>query len=134
MLLPMNADMPFSMRLVMHRLNSEVRSFRWQILEVHFPGRLFLIGLFSGIRPLVTAGIVLFSLAVLFQLVTLPVEINASSQSIKNAAEYRNPRDRRDKRGKKGTDRSCNDLCGSAGRFHTAASETFDTCRRTKKG
>ena len=38
---------------------------------------LFLIGLFSGIRPLVTAGIVLFSLAVLFQLVTLPVEINS---------------------------------------------------------
>ena len=44
---------------------------------------LFLIGLFSGIRPLVTAGIVLFSLAVLFQLVTLPVEINASSRALK---------------------------------------------------
>lgn len=36
---------------------------------------LFLIGLFSGI--------VLFSLAVLFQLVTLPVEINASSRALK---------------------------------------------------
>lgn len=46
---------------------------------------LFLIGLFSGIRPLVTAGIVLFSLAVLFQLVTLPVEINASSRALKSA-------------------------------------------------
>ena len=34
---------------------------------------LFLIGLFSGIRPL----------AVLFQLVTLPVEINASSRALK---------------------------------------------------
>ena len=45
--------------------------------------QLFLIGLFSGIRPLVTAGIVLFSLAVLFQLVTLPVEINASSRALK---------------------------------------------------
>ena len=44
---------------------------------------LFLIGFFSGIRPLVTAGIVLFSLAVLFQLVTLPVEINASSRALK---------------------------------------------------
>ena len=33
---------------------------------------LFLIGLLAGIRPLTTAGIVLFSLAVLFQLVTLP--------------------------------------------------------------
>ena len=30
-----------------------------------------------------TAGIVLFSLAVLFQLVTLPVEINASSRALK---------------------------------------------------
>ena len=37
----------------------------------------------AGIRPLVTAGIVLFSLAVLFQLVTLPVEINASSRALK---------------------------------------------------
>ena len=44
---------------------------------------LFLIGLFAGIRPLLTAGIVLFSLAVLFQLVTLPVEINASSRALK---------------------------------------------------
>ena len=44
---------------------------------------LFLIGLIAGIRPLTTAGIVLFSLAVLFQLVTLPVEINASSRALK---------------------------------------------------
>ena len=43
---------------------------------------LFLIGLFAGIRPLVTAGIVLFSLAVLFQLVTLPVEFNASHRAL----------------------------------------------------
>lgn len=44
---------------------------------------LFLIGLFAGIRPLVTAGIVLFSLAVLFQLITLPVEVNASARALK---------------------------------------------------
>lgn len=43
---------------------------------------LFLIGLVSGIRPLITAGILLFSLAVLFQLITLPVEINASSRAL----------------------------------------------------
>lgn len=43
---------------------------------------LFLIGLLAGIRPLTTAGIVLFSLAVLFQLVTLPVELNASSRAL----------------------------------------------------
>ena len=44
---------------------------------------MFLIGLIAGIRPLTTAGIVLFSLAVLFQLVTLPVEFNASSRALK---------------------------------------------------
>ena len=42
---------------------------------------LFIAGLI--IDPLVTLGIVLFSLAVLFQLVTLPVEINASSRALK---------------------------------------------------
>ena len=44
---------------------------------------LFIAGLIFSIRPLVTLGIVLFSLAVLFQLVTLPVEINASSRALK---------------------------------------------------
>lgn len=43
---------------------------------------LFFIGLIMSIRSLITAGIVLFSLAVLFQLVTLPVEINASSRAL----------------------------------------------------
>ena len=36
-----------------------------------------------SLRPLVMAGIVLFTLAVLFQLVTLPVEFNASARAIK---------------------------------------------------
>lgn len=44
---------------------------------------LFLAGLIFSIRPLLTLGIVLFSLAVLFQLVTLPVELNASSRALK---------------------------------------------------
>ena len=44
---------------------------------------LFIAGLIFSIRPLVTLGIVLFSLAVLFQLVTLPVEVNASSRALK---------------------------------------------------
>lgn len=43
----------------------------------------FLAGLVLSIQPLVTAGIVLFCLAVLFQLVTLPVEFNASSRALK---------------------------------------------------
>lgn len=43
---------------------------------------LVLIGYFMGAPPLVTAGIVLFSLVVVFQLITLPVEFNASRRAI----------------------------------------------------
>ena len=50
---------------------------------------LFIAGLIFSIDPLVTLGIVLFSLAVLFQLVTLPVEINASSRALKMLEKYR---------------------------------------------
>lgn len=42
-----------------------------------------LFGYFLSIGPLVTLGIVLFSLSVLFQLVTLPVEFNASRRAVK---------------------------------------------------
>lgn len=44
---------------------------------------IFLLGLIFSMRPLLTAGIILFGLAVLFQLVTLPVEFNASSRAVK---------------------------------------------------
>ncbi len=43
----------------------------------------FLIGLLMSFEPLLNLGILLFSLAVLFQLVTLPVELNASSRAIR---------------------------------------------------
>ena len=43
----------------------------------------FLIGLIFSMQPLLTIGIVLFSLAVIFQLVTLPVEFNASSRALR---------------------------------------------------
>ena len=45
---------------------------------------LFVAGLIFSIQPLLTLGIILFSLAVLLQLVTLPVEINASSRALNN--------------------------------------------------
>ena len=44
---------------------------------------LFLIGLIFSIRPLLTAGIILFCAALLFQLVTLPVEFNASGRALR---------------------------------------------------
>ncbi len=43
---------------------------------------LFFIGLIFSFRFLTTIGIVFFSLAVVFQLVTLPVEMNASSRAL----------------------------------------------------
>ena len=44
---------------------------------------LFLIGLLMGAPGLVNAGIILFSLVVAFQLVTLPVEFNASGRALR---------------------------------------------------
>ncbi len=44
---------------------------------------IFLMGLVFSIRPLLMIGILLFSLAVLFQLVTLPVELNASKRALR---------------------------------------------------
>jgi len=43
---------------------------------------IFLVGLIFSWQPLLLAGILLFSLAVLFSLVTLPVEFNASSRAL----------------------------------------------------
>ncbi|MGL5245322.1 MAG: zinc metallopeptidase [Sarcina sp.] len=44
---------------------------------------LFFVGIFFGMTRLTDIGIVLFSAVVLFQLITLPVEFNASSRAIK---------------------------------------------------
>lgn len=44
---------------------------------------IFLMGLIFSMRPLLMLGILLFSLAVLFQLVTLPVELNASKRALR---------------------------------------------------
>ena len=43
----------------------------------------FVVGLVASLPALTLAGIVLFGLAVLFQLVTLPVEINASRRAVR---------------------------------------------------
>ena len=43
-----------------------------------------LLGFIMSLEPLVTAGIVLFSALVLFQLVTLPVEFNASRRALRS--------------------------------------------------
>ncbi len=43
---------------------------------------IFILGLIMAWRPLVTAGIALFALTVIFALVTLPVEFNASRRAV----------------------------------------------------
>ena len=43
----------------------------------------FVVGLVTSVRPLLYMGIILFMGAVLFQLVTLPVELNASARALR---------------------------------------------------
>lgn len=49
---------------------------------------ILILGLILSLRPLIYAGILLFSLIVLFQFVTLPVEFNASSRALKTLDAY----------------------------------------------
>ncbi len=49
---------------------------------------LFIIGLILAYQPLAYAGIILFSLTVVFQLVTLPTEFNASRRAVKALDGY----------------------------------------------
>ena len=53
--------------------------------NLYFP--LFLLGLVMSWDPLVNAGIICFGLTLLFALVTLPVEFNASSRAIRALGE-----------------------------------------------
>ncbi len=48
---------------------------------------IFLVGLLTSIRPLLYLGIILFLGAVLFQLVTLPVELDASARALRLLTE-----------------------------------------------
>ncbi len=49
---------------------------------------LVFIGYFLGMQPLVSLGILLFSLVTVFQLITLPVEYNASRRALATLDEY----------------------------------------------
>lgn len=80
----MNADMRFRMQKVMHHL--KIRGAIVPVVNfgatISWP--LILIGIvLGGSRTLIMLGVLLFSLTVIFQLVTLPVEFNASSRCIK---------------------------------------------------
>jgi Zn-dependent membrane protease YugP len=49
---------------------------------------IIILGMFLSMQPLITIGIWVFSLAVAFQLVTLPVEFNASRRALVMLQEY----------------------------------------------
>lgn len=49
---------------------------------------IIILGMFLSFSPLITVGIWVFSLAVLFQVVTLPVEFNASSRALVMLEDY----------------------------------------------
>ena len=73
---------------IQHKVGYGPLQFRHAILPaanigstMAFP--LFFIGWFMSIGPLLQAGIILFSGVVLFQLITLPVEFDASSRAIR---------------------------------------------------
>ncbi|WP_315077150.1 zinc metallopeptidase [uncultured Clostridium sp.] len=58
-------------------------------ISSNFSWILFFAGILMGVKSLVTLGIILFSAAVIFQLITLPVEFNASSRAL-NILKSRN--------------------------------------------
>lgn len=43
---------------------------------------IFIAGIIMSIRPLISIGIIMFSVVVLFQIITLPVEFNASNRAL----------------------------------------------------
>ena len=50
---------------------------------------LFLLGMFAGLPQFMDLGIILFSLAVVFSVITLPVEFNASARAVRILADGR---------------------------------------------
>ena len=71
---------------IQHAVNYFPLNFRSAIVPIANIGSshswpIFIVGLIASFGPLVVAGILLFSLAVLFQLITLPVEFNASKRA-----------------------------------------------------
>lgn len=84
---------------------------------------LFLAGLIFSFRPLLMIGILLFCAALLFQIVTLPVEFNASARALRML----------DETGIMGKQEilksSSDDLCCSSHRLLVTAFKTFDFIR-----
>ena len=95
---------------------------------------LIIIGLLlGGSSVLLNLGILLFCLAVLFQLVTLPVEYDASHRAVTLFGFHRHPGWTGSGTDQKGTERSGPYLCGGSGCFHPSASPPADIIRQPQE-
>ena len=97
---------------------------------------LIIIGLFMNGNTaslLINLGILLFSAAVLFQIVTLPVEFNASSRAIRIFGNIRNVISGRIKSDKGSAAGGSDDVCGKCRIYDSAAASSVDHKRRKKR-
>ena len=90
---------------------------------------LFLIGLIFSLPMLVKAGIWLFVLALAFQVVTLPVEFDASRRALKMLSEGRYGDRDGTRRSQESTLGCSHDIRGSGDRFSAAAAPAADFIR-----
>ena len=84
-------------------------------------------------RPLLMLGILLFGLAVIFQLVTLPVEFNASSRAIRILEGNGMLGESEITGAKKVLKSGSYDLCSKSCIIHTAAAASCHFSRRKQK-
>lgn len=89
---------------------------------------LFLAGLIFSFRPLLMIGILLFCAALLFQIVTLPVEFNASARALRMLDET-GIMGRGNSGNKESIKSSSHDLCGSSHWLFITTFKTFDFIR-----
>ena len=110
---------------------------RWCLLANYWvhgcPGRYLFCGLIMSLRPLVMAGIVLFTLAVLFPAGDASRGVQRFRESHQSAGEHRHAGFHRDRRGEKSAAGSSHDLCGKPGSFCFTAFKTDYSGRRKKR-
>ena len=76
---------------------------------------LFMMGFLLSFEPLITIGIILFATGVLFSLITLPVEFDASRRAIKMLNNNNILRSREEEEGVKSAARRSYDICRLGG-------------------
>ena len=93
---------------------------------------LILMGLVLNFGVLIKVGIIAFALSTVFQLVTLPVELDASHRALEAIGSARLLDEDEYGMAKKNADGGCDDLCGGACGIARAAAPTAAHFRRKK--